>query len=153
MEFEVSEGFKWVVTTIIGFLGLVITGLGLKKIAEIITLYFTRKKEDQRALHQSNTGRAIDFDQFAFQKYAERLEKVETKLEKVEKELTSQMVTNEGLKKENEHLKETNERQQGEIVELRSRETILTQQVNSLTNIIVGLQKEIDSLKRGDNGH
>ena len=157
---EISEGLKWIVGTITAFVGLLIAGLGLKKVTEITATYVAKKKEDERSQHQSNQGKAIDFDQFAFNKFAERLDGVEKdnkelreELKDVREKLSSQKADNARLDEQNKYLKETNERQQEEIVELRGREVILNQQINSLTNIVIGLQKEIEALKRGENGH
>lgn len=145
---EIGEGWKWIAGTIIGLLSALGGILGVAKLLELRTQRRYALEDKNREIHLSNQVKQIEFDQYAFQKFSERLEKVENELSKVKDELSSQMAKNAQLETENKYLKETNERQEKELAELRRRETILNQQVSSLTSLVSKLQTEIDVLKQ-----
>jgi regulator of replication initiation timing len=147
---EISEGLKWIVGTIVAILSLLGSVLGISKLLELRAQRRYTLQDKNNEIHQSNQAKQIEFDQFAFQKFAERLDKVEAELVMVREKLSSQMEKNARLEVENQHLKETNERQQQEIAELRNDRTILQGQVNSLTNLMISLQKEIEGLKKNE---
>lgn len=148
---EIGEGLKWIVGTLVGLLSLLGSVLGVSKLLEMRAQRRYALADKNNDIHQTNRAKEIEFDQFAFQKFAERLDKVESELKEVRDKLSSQMEKNARLEVENQHLKETNERQQQEIAELRQRETILQGQVNSLTNIVTKLQTELDGWKTSRN--
>lgn len=140
---EIGEGLKWIIGTIVSILGL----LGFGKLLELRHTRGNQLADRADEIHQTNQTKAIELDQFAFQKFAERLEKVEDELGDVRKELNSQMTQNARLEVENRHLKETNERQQREIAELLKRERILQDQVNTLTTTVTNLKIELSLMK------
>lgn len=148
---NVPEYLKWIIGIAASMLGT----LGIGKLFEMRAARRYQVEDKNLAIHQSNEVRRLDFGQHAFDKFSDRLEIVERKLDKTEdelkevrKELSNQMERNARLEVENNHLKETNVRQEKELTQLRTDRTILSQQVNSLTNIVVGLQKTIEGMQK-----
>ena len=147
MDFEIGEGVKWIVSTIGAGFVFIVGSLGVGKLLETRT---TRKyivQDRNTDTQQTNQVRQIELDQFAFQKFAERLDSVEVELKEIQKQLNSQMVQNARLETENGFLKQTNERQEKEIESLRSKENELVSQVSELTAMVCKLSAEIDELK------
>jgi len=144
---ESIEIFKWIGGGVIAFLSLLGSVLGIAKLLEIRQQRRYLLEDKTNDIHLSNQAKQIEFDQVVFQKFADRLEKVEAEVKELREKLSSQMERNARLEVENEHLKATNERQQSEIAELRKTETILQGQVASLTNLVTKLQTELEALK------
>jgi regulator of replication initiation timing len=141
---NIPEYLKWIA----GFAVTVLTTLGAAKLIENRQSRRYQIEDKNRDIHESNQGRQIDLDQAAFNAFAKRLETVERDLKEVNEKLGTAMERNARLEVENEHLKKTNDRQESELVDMRQRETILNQQVNSLTAIVVKLQTQIDNLQK-----
>lgn len=147
MDFEIGESVKWIVSTIGAVFVFIVGSLGVGKLFELRT---TRKyivQDRNTDTQQTNQVRQIELDQFAFQKFAERLDSVEVELKEIQRQLNSQMVQNARLETENGFLKQTNERQEKEIASLRSKENELVSQVSELTAMVCKLSAEIDELK------
>jgi regulator of replication initiation timing len=141
---NIPEYLKWIA----GFAVTVLTTLGAAKLIENRQSRRYQIEDKNRDIHESNQGRQIDLDQAAFNAFAKRLETLEADVKDLNAKLAAAMEKSARLEVENKHLKETNERPEGEITNMRTRETILNQQVNSLTAIVVKLQMQIDNLQK-----
>jgi len=146
---EVGEGLKWIAGTIITLLSMLGSALGVSKLLEIRANRHYLLADKNNEIHQSKQVKQIEFDQYAFQKFAERLEKVEAELKEAHEKLSSQTEKNARLEVENQHLGEISERQEKELAELHRRETTLNQQVSRLTSLVSKFQTGIDVLKKG----
>lgn len=152
---EIGEGWKGIIGTAVGILSLILSSLGISKLLELRQQRQYALADKNADIHLSNQKASIDLDQFAFQKFAERLDKQELEFKELRKELgevrdklSSQMERNARLEVENKHLNEEKTRQGEEIRKLRENERILQGQVNSLTNLVTRLQTELEELKK-----
>ena len=141
MEFR--EGFNWIV----GTLGTIAGLIGFAKLVEIRVLRKYAIQDKNSAIHETNQGKQIEFDQYAFQKFAERLEKLELEQKEMQKELNSQMVKNATLETENKYLKETNIRQESEISHLREDKNKQAAQIVSLESSLKTATEKIEKLE------
>jgi len=109
---EVGEGLKWIAGTLLALLSMLGSALGVSKLLEIRANRRYALADKNIEIHHSNRLKQIEFDQFAFQKFAERLEKVESELKEAREKLSSQMANNARLEAENKYLKETSARRE-----------------------------------------
>lgn len=133
---------EWIIGTVIGFLGL----LGIGKLLELAFKARQDRKAVQKAIDQTNSGKAIDADVNAFNSISKRLELVEARMDDVTSQLMDQKVENAKLEADNVRLTKDNERQEKEIDRQRVRLHDLAKEIQNRDKQIYDLKVVVTQL-------
>jgi len=144
---EISDGLKWIIGTVVTLIGVLGSALGINTYIESSRKRRNELEDQDREDKKTNRAKEIDFDQYAFKEFTERVKKLEIKVEELQEKLNSQILQNAELKAENRYLKEIHATQKEEILLLRQKENDLKSQVSRLSGMVESLQREIEILK------
>jgi chromosome segregation ATPase len=130
--------------------GAVISLLGLAGIGKLLSMAYAarlERKAVQKALEQTNSGKAIDADVHAYDSVSKRLELVEAKLDAVHSQLMDQKVENAELRGVAQHAEKEMERQAVEILGLRKRNHDLSDEIQKRDAKLLLLEARIAHLE------
>lgn len=137
MQIEVLTTGNTIIDFIIGAFAL----FGGGKFAQMIYERWTKKKDEQVAVHATNEAKIIDADVSALQLLYKRVENLEKEQGEIRKELSQEMAKSAKLEAENDALRKDNERLEKEIDRQRDN-------VHKLRNEIQNRDGEIASFKQ-----
>ena len=134
---EVSEGWRWVIITVVPLVVALISALGINKV-------WLKKTENHGAI----STKMLDFDKVAFERMVVRQDTLESRLDKMRDDLSEQIAQNAKLTTENIHIKEANAELRQQNQTLRQSESDLKETVIRLQCQVEQLQKEVEDLKK-----